>query len=115
MKIVDPETAVTMLHKQQAPVPPVGAGYGARASSLTPSGPPNFGPPFSGGPGPGGYMGGMDMHGPDMSGPPRSGMGHLPRSVMDPMARMGLPPQEEQRGPARDPRSRDPRDRGNMG
>ena len=26
MKIVDPETAVTMLHKTQAPVPPVGMG-----------------------------------------------------------------------------------------
>merc|ERR1719166_821122 len=31
------------------------------------------------------------------------------------MARMGMPPQDEPRGPHRDPRSRDPRDRGNMG
>ena len=54
MKIVDPETAITMLHKPQPPAPPVGVGYGARPSSLTSSGPPNFGPPFSGGAGPGG-------------------------------------------------------------
>jgi len=117
MKIVDPETAVTMLHKPQAPAPPVGVGYGARPSSMTSSGPPNFGPPFSGGPG--NYMGGMDMpgprmdmHGPDMSGPPRSGMGMPPRSGMDGMSRMGGMPQEEPRGPPRDPRSRDPRDSG---
>ena len=128
MKIVDPETAITMLHKPQAPTPPVGVGYGARPSGLTSSGPPNFGPPFSGGAGPGGggYLGGlemggpgprMDLHGPDMNGPPsRGGMGGMPsRSAMDPMARMGLPPQDEPRGPPRDPRSRDPRDRGNMG
>merc|ERR1719192_894263 len=66
-----------------------------------------------GGPGPR-----MDLHGPDMNnGPPsRSGMGGMPgRSAMDPMARMGMPPQDEPRGPPRDPRSRDPRDRGNMG
>ena len=120
MKIVDPETAVTMLHKPQAPAPPVGVGYGARPSSMTSSGPPNFGPPFSGGPG--NYMGGMDMpgprmdmHGPDMSGPPRSGMGMPPRSGMDGMSRMGGMPQEEPRGPPRDPRSRDPRDRGDRG
>ena len=135
MKIVDPETAITMLHKPQAPTPPVGVGYGARPSSLTSSGPPNFGPPFSGGAGPGagGYLGGlemggpgprMDLHGPDINnGPPsRSGMGGMGgmpgRSAMDPMGRMGgggMPPQDEPRGPPRDPRSRDPRDRGNMG
>jgi len=115
MKIVDPETAVTMLHKPQAPAPPVGVGYGARPSNLTSSGPPNFGPPFSGGAGPGNFMGGMEMHGPDMGGPSRSGMGMPPRSGMDPMSRMGMPPQDEPRGPPRDPRSRDPRDRGNMG
>ena len=60
----------------------------------------------------------MDLHGQDMNnGPPsRSGMGGMPpRSAMDPMARMGMPPQDEPRGPPRDPRSRDPRDRGNMG
>ena len=69
MKIVDPETAITMLHKPQAPAPPVGVGYGARPSSLTSSGPPNFGPPFSGGagPGPGSYMGGMEMGGMEMA------------------------------------------------
>merc|ERR1719192_828715 len=66
-----------------------------------------------GGPGPR-----MDLHGPDMNngGGSRSGMGGMPgRSAMDPMARMGMPPQDEPRGPPRDPRSRDPRDRGNMG
>ena len=124
MKIVDPETAVTMLHKTPAPVPPVGVaggyGGGGRPGGVMPSSaPPNFGPGFPGGnfgldlaPGPR-----MDLHGPDHSGPPRGGMGMPPRG-MDP----GLPPRlgmdpgrgqyppEESRGPPRDPRSRDPRE-----
>lgn len=122
MKIVDPETAVTMLHKTQPSVPPVGVGFG-RPGSLPPtSGPPSFGPPF---PGPGGSFNDgpprMDMlgPGPDMNGPPRSGMGMpsrnidqgLPRMSMD-HGRSSYPPPEEPRGDPRqrDPRSRDPRD-----
>lgn len=120
MKIVDPETAVTMLHKPTAPAPPVGAGYvgGRSGSSNAPSQLPNFEPPF---PGVGGNFGmnlpRMDMHGPppDMNGPPRGGM---PSRGMDPTARVdhgargGSYPPEESRGlqrDPRDPRSRDPR------
>ena len=120
MKIVDPETAVAMLHKSQPQVPPVGVGFGGgnRPGNMQ-GGAPNFAPPFQGGgnnfmdmPGPR-----MDMHGPgsDMSGPPRG----MPPRGMDMPPRMdqgrGFTP-EETRGPTRDPRSRDPRDpRGGMG
>merc|ERR1719189_1035534 len=123
MKIVDPETAVTMLHKPTAPVSPVGGGYGGGRSggpNVPSSGPHNFTPPFLGA---GGNFGmelpRMDMHGPppDMTGPPRGGM---PSRGMDPQPRMGMDqggrggsyPPEESRGPQRDPRdprSRDPR------
>jgi len=122
MKIVDPETAVTMLHKPTAPAPPVGGGYGGGRSgpSNVPTQQTNFGPPF---PGAGGNFGmdlpRMDMHGPpqEMNGPPRGGM---PSRGMDPTPRLGLDhggrggsfPPEESRGPQRDPRdprSRDPR------
>jgi len=135
MRIVDPETAVTMLHKTPPSVPPVGVIPSGRPPNM-PSGPPNFGPPF-----PGGFLPGMgqgppsmdrpgprmDMHGPgslDMPGPPRPNMdmpGSRPGMEMG-MHRMGLdqgrPPypnpsmEREERAPARDPRTRDPRDRG---
>jgi len=136
MRIVDPETAVTMLHKTPPSVPPVGVMAPGRPPSM-PSGPPNFGPPF-----PGGFLPGlgqappvmdipgprMDMHGPggmDLPGPPRPSMelpGPRPGMEMG-MHRMGLdqgrPPypspsmeREDSRAPPRDPRTRDPRDRG---
>ena len=122
MKIVDPETAVTMLHKTQPSVPPVGVGFGRPGSMPPTTGPPSFGPPF---PGPGGSFNDgpprMDMHGPgpDMNGPPRGGMGMPSRSMDQGMPRMGMdhgrssyPPPDEPRGDPRqrDPRSRDPRD-----
>jgi len=123
MKIVDPETAVGMLHKSQPNVPPVGAGFsGGRQGSVPP--PSNFGPPppFSGPPSSNNFMDisgpgpRMDVHGPpDMSGPPRGGMGMPPRMNMD-QGRPQFPPEEPRGDPRRDPRSRDPRDpRGGMG
>jgi len=135
MRIVDPETAVTMLHKTPPAVPPVGVMPSARPPTIQP-GPPNFGPPF-----PGGFVPGMapgptmdipgprlDLHAPggmDLPGPPRPAMdlpGPRPGMEMG-MHRMGLdqgrPPypsqsmeREDTRAPPRDPRTRDPRDRG---
>jgi len=135
MRIVDPETAVTMLHKTPPAVPPVGVMQSARPPTIQP-GPPNFGPPF-----PGGFIPGMapgptmdipgprlDIHAPggmDLPGPPRPAMdlpGPRPGMEMG-MHRMGLdqgrPPypspsmeREDTRAPPRDPRTRDPRDRG---
>jgi len=135
MRIVDPETAVTMLHKTPPAVPPVGVMPSARPPTIQP-GPPNFGPPF-----PGGFIPGMapgptmdipgprlDIHAPggmDLPGPPRPAMdlpGPRPGMEMG-MHRMGLdqgrPPypspsmeREDTRAPPRDPRTRDPRDRG---
>jgi len=127
MRIVDPETAVTMLHKTPPSVPPVGVVPPGRAPSMS-SGPPNFGPPF-----PGNFLAGMgqgpsamdipgprmDMHGPagmDMPGPPRPGLDPgLHRMGGD----LGRPPytapsmeRDDGRAPPRDPRNRDPRDRG---
>merc|ERR1719186_1080795 len=128
MRIVDPETAVTMLHKTPPSVPPVGVMAPGRPPSM-PSGPPNFGPPFPGGflPGLGQAPPVMDIPGPrmDMHGPPRPSMdlpGPRPGMEMG-MHRMGLdqgrPPypspsmeREDSRAPPRDPRTRDPRDRG---
>ena len=139
MRIVDPETAVTMLHKTPPSVPPVGVAPPGRPPNM-PSGPPNFGPPF-----PGNFLSGMgqgppsrDIPGPrmdhhhlpggmDLPGPPRPSMDYppVPRPGMDMggMHRMGLdqgrPPyptpsmeREDVRAPPRDPRTRDPRDRG---
>lgn len=137
MRIVDPETAVTMLHKTPPSVPPVGVAPPGRPPNM-PSGPPNFGPPF-----PGNFLSGMsqgppslDMPGPrmdhhlpgglDLPGPPRPSMdypGPRPGMDMGGMHRMGLdqgrPPyqapsmeRDDGRAPPRDPRTRDPRDRG---
>jgi len=130
MRIVDPETAVTMLHKTPPSMPPVGVTPPSRPPMI-PSGPPNFGPPFPGsfsqGPGAPNMDGPrMDMHGPNiMDMPPRPGMdfpGSRPNMDIG-MHRMGqesgrLPynapnvERDDGRGPPRDPRSRDPRDRG---
>lgn len=127
MRIVDPETAVTMLHKTPPSVPPVGTAPQSRAPSM-PSGPPNFGPPF-----PGTFLQGMnqvpaamdipgprmDMHGPavmDMPGPPRPGLDiGMHRMGGDQGRAPYTAPSLERddgRAPPRDPRNRDPRDRG---
>jgi len=129
MRIVDPETAVTMLHKTPPSVPPVGAAPPGRPPSM-PSGPPNFGPPF-----PGSFLQGMgqgqgapimdlpgprmDMHGPtgmDLPGPPRPGMdGGLHRMGGEqgrPSYSAPSMERDDGRAPPRDPRNRDPRDRG---
>jgi len=105
MRIVDPETAVTMLHKAGPVVPPVGVPPGGRMPPTLSVGPPNFGPPFPGGfpgqPGPG-----QDMPSHELPGPPRPGPGlpGPPRGYQD---EVRAPPRDP-----RDPRSRDPRDRG---
>ena len=128
MRIVDPETAVTMLHKTPPSVPPVGVAPPGRPPSM-PTGPPNFGPPF-----PGNFLSGMgqgppgmdmpgprlDMHGPgggmDLPGPPRPGMeAGMHRMGLDqgrPAYQAPSMDREDGRAPPRDPRTRDPRDRG---
>jgi len=104
MKIVDPETAVNMLHKSQAPVPPVGAGSftGGRP------GPGQFTPQYGPGPAAGHFLDQQqqqsgarhgDMH-PDMRAQSQPRVDH---------GSHGRYPSEEPRGPPRDPRSRDPR------
>jgi len=105
MRIVDPETAVTMLHKTPPSVPPVGV-------TLPPQNVPqqSFSQlPFQGGPGivdrpgPGGLA--PQQRGPGMDFP-RPGPKLEPR--MAPEHARPTPFPEEGR---RDPRSRDPRDR----
>jgi len=136
MRIVDPETAVTMLHKTQPNVQPVGLHQMNRPPML-PTAQPNFGAPF-----PGGFQQGMpkmEVNGPrldmhvsnvmDLAGLQRPNLdypGQGPRPGMDMgMPRMNMdqnrapPPfssnnmeRDDGRAPPRDPRSRDPRDRG---
>lgn len=123
MRIVDPETAMGMLHKTPPPVPPVG---------VDPSRPPvaplpgNFGgPPFPGGamlggPAPGGM--GQDFPPQVNNGPPmRPGMGDPGPRLGGPDHRPPFHPMDMEmkqeggggmRRDPRDPRSRDPRDRG---
>jgi len=139
MRIVDPETAVSMLHKTPPPVPPVGVDP-ARPPSIPsmPPAPSNFtGPPFPGGmmsggspapvPGPGPMQ---DFPRPGLNGPPGGPPRPMepggPRPSMDrmephrpPYPGMDMEIKREQeaggggiRRDPRDPRSRDPRDRG---
>lgn len=123
MRIVDPETAVSMLHKTPPAVPPVGV-----PTAVPASGPPNFGPPFPGsgstGPRPPAMLDlpnipqGRDMpvpsRGPMDFGGPRPGMNVGPPKVELDQQRMPYPGMDDSRagGPPRDPRSRDPRERG---
>lgn len=104
MRIVDPETALQMLHKTPPPVAPIGVD-----SSRPPVAPPSsYAPPF-----PGALMSG----GSAREFPP-PGMAPAPRApYMEPRMEQRPPYQEmevkqEPGGGRRDPRSRDPRDRG---
>lgn len=109
MKIVEPETAVQMLHKSPPAVAPVGA---ADPSAGRPPGALSFGAPpgtFPMPPGPAGAMADFGMPRPaGLNGPP-GGRG---------MDRPGYPGMDmdqgvkQEPGMRRDPRSRDPRDRG---
>jgi len=100
MRIVDPETAVNMLHKAAPEVPPVG--MPSRTPPVQPIAPPTVPPPAVAGIRP------MGTGRPDLS---------------DPMRLDGPPPSfnPESRPPPfggddrRDPRNRDPRERGSNG
>ena len=128
MRIVDPETAVQMLHKTPPSVPPVGVDPTRPPMSAAP---PNFGgsqfPPMGGPAGPGlplpGGMG-MDFPRSGSNGPPGGmrGMEPLGPRMEDRRGFSGPPGSMEMEGikqesagmrrDPRDPRSRDPRDRG---
>jgi len=128
MRIVDPETAVQMLHKTPPSVPPVGVDPNRPPMSAAP---PNFGgpqfPPMGGPAGPGlplpGGMG-MDFLRSGSNGPPGGmrGMEPLGPRMEDRRGFSGPPGGMEMEGikqesggmrrDPRDPRSRDPRDRG---
>jgi len=100
MRIVDPETAVSMLHKTPPVVPPVGVPVAA-------SGPPNFGPPFPE----------MPSVVPPVPVPGPTRPDFAPRPDTDQLRPVypGMKSElDEVRagGPPRDPRSRDPRERG---
>ena len=129
MRIVDPETAVQMLHKTPPSVPPVGVDPGRPPTMST--APPNFGgpqfPPMGGPAGPGiplpGGMG-MDFPRSGPNGPPGGMRGMDPlgprmedrRGFSGPPGGMEMESVKQESGgmrrDPRDPRSRDPRDRG---
>jgi len=132
MRIVDPETAMGMLHKTPPTVAPVGVDPTARAPSMPPSATNNFaagGPPF---PPSSSSMGGMNQGPPSMDFPRPGLNGPVAMRGMEPIGprpsiergelqRPPYPPMDIEvkretevgaAGMRRDPRNRDPRDRG---
>ena len=114
-RIVDPETAVNMLHKALPQVPPLGVpNRPPMGGVMPPVGVPPMIPPMSGAP----PIAGV----PPVSMPPMAGIRPMASrpDIPDPMRMDGHPPFNPDNRPPfgddrRDPRNRDPRERGTNG